>query len=297
MQKNVNLFKLSSKSRTLNAGFTLIELLVVIAIIAVLIALLLPAVQQAREAARRSQCKNNMKQIAMGTHNFHDTYQHFPWGARLDCVSWWDCTEKGSLFFYLLPYIEQKSLFDQSKHVTYTQINGVYAARYVIPTYLCPSDSSAVGGVYNSEWALTSYEYNYQVFRGEDKPQKMRDVTDGLSNTILFAETLQKCGNADGAYDYGTLWAHAFRQDDIRFTAIFGGGGHGINLITGDSLVPQKTSKPDECDPANSVASQHSGGVQVAMGDGSVRFVSSSVSGAAFWAACTRDGAETQGEW
>ncbi len=97
-------------------GFTLIELLVVIAIIAVLIALLLPAVQQAREAARRSQCKNNLKQLALGTHNFHDTYGQFPpESLAMDCncgTAQWSANPQISTFALVLPYIDQSPAYN-----------------------------------------------------------------------------------------------------------------------------------------------------------------------------------------
>ena len=98
--------------RTAASGFTLIELLVVIAIIAVLIALLLPAVQQAREAARRTQCKNNLKQLGLALHNFHDTFRHFPVGTYDDDNDSW-CYN-----IYLLPYIDQGPLYQTMTNVT-----------------------------------------------------------------------------------------------------------------------------------------------------------------------------------
>lgn len=95
---------------TRNAGFTLIELLVVIAIIAILIALLLPAVQQAREAARRTQCKNNLKQLGLALHNYHDTHSVFPPGLLGRCTTP-DLNASGLVM--LLPYIEQNNLYSQ----------------------------------------------------------------------------------------------------------------------------------------------------------------------------------------
>src|SRR3954470_16805972 len=91
------------------SGFTLVELLVVIAIIGVLVALLLPALQSAREAGRRSSCQNNMKQIGLAIHNFHDTKQHLPSSTRPAAGG----TVRHGVFTYLLPFIEQKALWDQ----------------------------------------------------------------------------------------------------------------------------------------------------------------------------------------
>src|SRR5947207_4039687 len=99
-----------SASPLRRAGFTLVELLVVIAIIGVLVALLLPAVQSAREASRRSQCSNNLKQLALGIHNFHDTRNIFPFNYQLIGTNAWEATNAS---YFILPYIEQGNLFNQ----------------------------------------------------------------------------------------------------------------------------------------------------------------------------------------
>src|SRR6516162_2040974 len=124
-------------------GFTLIELLVVIAIIAVLVALLLPAVQQAREAARRSQCKNNLKQLGLAMHNYHDLYKDFPMGGWIS-----GSKDVGSYMVRILPYVDQAplySLINFSINVD-SQIlpNGQALATTIIPLYQCPSDDAQV---------------------------------------------------------------------------------------------------------------------------------------------------------
>ena len=127
-------------------GFTLIELLVVIAIIAVLIALLLPAVQQAREAARRTQCKNNLKQIGLATHNYNDTFGQLPFAHGMTVVG------RGSQFVRLLPFIDQAPLFNQLDFTSATDVNfqplpnggGLY--KTVLTALLCPSDPFMVLG-------------------------------------------------------------------------------------------------------------------------------------------------------
>jgi len=135
-------------------GFTLIELLVVIAIIAILIALLLPAVQQAREAARRSQCKNNMKQIGLALHNYHGTHRIFPSIRMLDlkqyagsCTAGWQRPGGFSWRVMLLPFLDQGTIYNQinwDDHLIGTSCGGTnsfaVADKTVLPAFLCPSD-------------------------------------------------------------------------------------------------------------------------------------------------------------
>ena len=141
-------------SRSARTGFTLIELLVVIAIIAILIALLLPAVQQAREAARRMSCKNNLKQIGVAMHNFHDTYQELPAGYGFnDIANAANWTKAWGWGARILPYIEQENLynllgvgtreFDQAlpgNNSSSWPADMVAAIRTPIAIYRCPSD-------------------------------------------------------------------------------------------------------------------------------------------------------------
>ena len=138
-------------------AFTLIELLVVIAIIAILIALLLPAVQQAREAARRAQCKNNLKQLGVAMHNYHDTYGMFPpsiWAIHWSQGHTWWSQEKGSHLVHLLPFVDQQPLYSRidfrNRRADWWWMPkiddqprwGKKFRSYVIPTYMCPSDGS-----------------------------------------------------------------------------------------------------------------------------------------------------------
>jgi len=186
-------------------GFTLIELLVVIAIIGILVGLLLPAVQQAREAARRAQCKNNLKQIGLALHNYLDAYTVFPPSY---CVVPGVTTTVGgqwSVFARLLPYLDQANLQGLVNwNVAYaTQVN---VATTRVPGYLCPSEPNDVMRVNTSTGVARDYPANYVVNFGTWKiyeplggtggdgaffpNSKMRpaDFSDGMSNTLCASE-------------------------------------------------------------------------------------------------------------
>ncbi|MBI1246800.1 DUF1559 domain-containing protein [bacterium] len=280
--------QVSSRAR----GFTLVELLVVIAIIGVLIALLLPAVQQAREAARRMQCTNQMKQLGIATHNFHDTYRKLPYAYEEQSVN--SATNRGTLFFWILPYIEQNSLYDQANLDCYannriTNGRGNKAARgQVVEAYVCPSDATSSDHIYNPDWTLASYEFNYNVFVGKGSTyngtqnstqQKLADITDGTSNTLMFAESLQRCGSE------GTIWSHGVWN--VKWMPMFGGGmdrpsGTG-QLAYGTTSVPQSVHKQSGCNSLRSTASGHPGGVNVAFVDASCHFIPTTINGVVWW--------------
>jgi prepilin-type N-terminal cleavage/methylation domain-containing protein/prepilin-type processing-associated H-X9-DG protein len=214
-------------------GFTLIELLVVIAIIAVLIALLLPAVQQAREAARRTQCKNNLKQLGLGILNYESTFTVFPMG---DCTRNYGSGEipQATVHCYLLPYIDQVNIFNELNFLA--QINASATAASldakvkIISAFHCPTDPNPrVSNVANAN--ILSESTNYMqclgsisthagVFLTANTPStvqpetllhgvffrnsstKTRDITDGMSNTALMAEI--KTG-PNGTSSYQTI--------------------------------------------------------------------------------------------
>lgn len=182
-----------------NRGFTLIELLVVIAIIAILVALLLPAVQQAREAARRSSCKNNLKQIGLALHNYLDTYTVFPPAICFSNPVNSSTGGQWSVHARILPYVEQAALFDIAD-LNSSYLPGQAPANVRVATYLCPSDPNDKGR--GSDHYPTSYGYSagpwfvwdnstHAKGRGAFAPNSKfadRDMTDGMSNTLAFAE-------------------------------------------------------------------------------------------------------------
>jgi prepilin-type N-terminal cleavage/methylation domain-containing protein len=197
------------------SGFTLVELLVVIAIIGVLVALLLPAVQAAREAARRSQCSNNLKQLALGYHNYHDTNNKLPQTA-----SWitkppnaaQDSNWNGySALTMVLPFIEQKTVYDQYRWDQYHYDNigtpgALIVGRTRLKVFLCPSDRDHPN-ITDSGWTNygacegTNLGYNVSVnsYNGMFARARFRgfnDVIDGLSNTIMAGEFIKGDNNS-----------------------------------------------------------------------------------------------------
>ncbi|GAB4129478.1 MAG: DUF1559 domain-containing protein [Thermogutta sp.] len=197
-------------------GFTLVELLVVIAIIGILIALLLPAVQAAREAARRSQCTNNLKQIGLALHNFHDVYDRLP-GSSHDPIFEGLTNPRGSGQWYrwsylacLLPFVEQKPLFDQmasdNSFAQWPDGTTAPSAKTMISAFICPSDMGSVKSLFTSsgnaapgnyhcnrgdQWLNWDWYESRGVFARVDKrPTNFAMVSDGTSNTMAVAEVM-----------------------------------------------------------------------------------------------------------
>ena len=281
-------------------GFTLIELLVVIAIIAVLIALLLPAVQQAREAARRSQCKNNLKQLGLALHNYHDTSSIFPISYQSN-GGWNETTSKSVSWLYgILPYIDQAPLFNSAdtKQVWSATINQPLT-KQVLPVFLCPSDSTNRGGLLTEltnlnstiPYAVTGYKavagnnWAWGTFIYSHPSGRFNGSQDGLNYGNGWM-----CRNDNGAGPQTTRMRDV--SDGLSSTFMIGESLPGrcshsawwwFNHTTATCAVPlnfyQKnlTITKDYWPDNYSFASMHVGGGHFGMGDGSVRFVSENI--------------------
>jgi prepilin-type N-terminal cleavage/methylation domain-containing protein/prepilin-type processing-associated H-X9-DG protein len=200
-------------------GFTLVELLVVIAIIGVLVALLLPAVQAAREAARRSQCSNNLKQLGIALHNYHDTYGKFP----VNYLDWSQSPQhRGSHLVRLFPFMEQGPLHAQMNFALpgvedSVDGNGKLLRSYIIPTLICPSDAHDGRHPGDPNRGLTNYA-------GSMGAQLMQSNTGCALNTIVGVGPGD--ANGDGESWFGTGDRERGDHGDFgRISGVFGRGG------------------------------------------------------------------------
>jgi prepilin-type processing-associated H-X9-DG protein len=258
----------------------LIELLVVIAIIAILIGLLLPAVQKVRSAAARLSCQNNLKQIGLALHNYHDAYQRLPAPRGTHEAPVYQFTEYRGWMCEILPYIEQDNL--ARNMYTNPWFTGFFATfNTPVKSYLCPSDPRNLLAVPNGNGALTSYlgvtgsdnDVNAQfngptngIFDVSSAGVRLTDVTDGTSNTLMVGErppTANLFLGWWGASDYDTLLSARQLYGDP-----FGASG----CVLPGLFSPGSVSGPCNGD-GNHFWSFHTGGANWLLGDGSVRFL------------------------
>jgi prepilin-type N-terminal cleavage/methylation domain-containing protein/prepilin-type processing-associated H-X9-DG protein len=310
-------------------GFTLIELLVVIAIIAVLIGLLLPAVHKVREAANRMQCANNLKQIALAAHNYHDNYHKFPTGARLPVYVGDRPTGATNLWIELLPYFEQDNLYKRWDYRD--NRNNVAGGRnatqaQVIKVLLCPSDPlpEPVVQFTATNWLIPPWArgfYGMSSYGGSagtrsvgpgpppaipgasrdgiffiDSCVRLTDITDGTSNTFLFGERYHRDPEFDLRQPVVSPGTAPISQIG-RWGFVAGAGGAMAN-VTLHTAAPINYRMPIGGDLLAlndrfcAFGSGHAGGANFAFADGSVRFLSDSTPLLALQALSTRAGGE-----
>jgi len=325
-----------TQGRFYRRGFTLIELLVVIAIIAILVALLLPAVQQAREAARRSSCKNNLKQIGLALHNYHDTYGTFPMGIshhKAGCsiaagdgngfyISDWE-KRYGSWSWQAMiaPALEQSSLYDavgvsqQEAHQALDSGTNRTLLQRPVAVLNCPSDTGPATITYDTKRpvrsdgssrvsvAKTNYVASHHhstavcnntsgsvgspnFLNDTDSPfsgmfahsssVKMRDVTDGTSNTIMVGERTWGLHINNGSENNAPRAANQFVSAGVQMSTsntgaatVFGTAASPMNFVGNNDAGRRKARQ--------GYSSQHQGGSQFLLVDGSVRFLSQNI--------------------
>ena len=311
---------LQYKTNRQKQGFTLIELLVVIAIIAILISLLLPAVQQAREAARRTQCRNNLKQIGLGLHNYHDTHSVFPPGAlairftgvavaptdaepgRTSVAGGWAWST------FILPFLEQANLYQSLN----PNGNNFPAApnqftRTILPVYQCPTEASpalhtatAMGGDgagggharssypavagsgANADYANKTVS-NTKGIMWYNSKSNMRDITDGTSNTMVVAERFWDGGDSEKRR--GVIWVGKPPGTDPgnvgnKYSNMIRVENSAAWLINGTNNNAAASMHGGVAPVSSSATSRKGGyGIQILLGDGSVRLLSENMNG------------------
>jgi prepilin-type N-terminal cleavage/methylation domain-containing protein len=309
---------MQNRPNSRGSGFTLIELLVVIAIIAILIALLVPAVQRVREAAARTTCANNLKQIGLAVHNFNGTFRKVP-------PAWWwntavapgNCclgdtspaagalvsNAQGSILYYLLPFIEQGDVYDRSSGFSRN------VATTVIMTYICPADGGNWGkGTYqnNIPMGSTSYAGNVLVFDPMG-PQPLESAClDGTSCTVVFVERYINCTTPSGP---AWAWIEPYPGGGRANPPAFGCDSYSLfrtaNLTglcpdynhNNKSPAYQLAPPISACDDIT-IQTAHPDAMQVCLGDGSVRGVNNNINISTWQDACyPTDGKSLPSDW
>lgn len=314
------------------SGFTLIELLVVIAIIAILVAILLPAVQQAREAARRSQCKNNLKQLGLAVQNYHDVANVFPMGTMAHGLN--NHKKGGGNFFPermswmppILPYIDEINLYEQAAPFLLTRQSSELPSEVmntVVSSLVCPSDpqggkTTVVHGGGNpppdrndgfcGNYVACGGNRDFETYNDRSLDMRgvffylssvsMGDIVDGPSATLFFSEVNLVKESTTSHRDWrGRYW----RADHL--SSMF------------SAHLPPNTTASDQCRTCEAgnpnyapcsqntneqiiyARSRHVGGVQATFGDGRVQFISENIDAATWAALGSREGEELIGEY
>jgi prepilin-type N-terminal cleavage/methylation domain-containing protein/prepilin-type processing-associated H-X9-DG protein len=279
------LTEVGAMNRRRRSGFTLVELLVVIAIIGILVALLLPAVQAAREAARRMQCSNHLKQIGIALQNYHDTYKTFPpgWMANNGNRGW-------SWAVFILPFREQTALYDQLNPggrrapVVINHATEYTLLQTTIPDYRCPSDvtpllGGANGGKTTNRNAapdpLPLAVSNYAAVRGFFNMQDAPPEDNKNNNGIIYCNSkINIASITDGTSNTFIVGEKSKLQDAATWT-VANAGGNGNN-VTGN--IRGRMNQGTLTNFSGAVfGSYHPGGAMFCLADGSVRFVSETI--------------------
>ncbi len=277
-------------------GFTLIELLVVISIIGVLIALLLPAVQRAREAARRISCTNNLKQIGIAFHSYHDAHNRLPIGYTFTPGYIRGGFGWGAM---ILPEVEQEPLFDATNFsLPLWNESNTTTATTAVSFFLCPSDETSQGRFLEREgfrYAKTSYVASFGPGNMDASPDDRRglfsrnsstrfaEVTDGLSQTLAGGErhngTFAVVIGSHEHIDAETVWVGAVKEDPDD--------DHAHTTLFQASHTPSSGFMNDQ-----DAASRHDGGANFLFGDGSVKFLKNTINLGVYQALSSRSGGE-----